>query len=359
MASMSLRRGHPSGGQTGRSTAERVPPVVEKGGGSPPDILTPPRVRFQAPAPGPMIPGPSGGSAWPGALHARNLLSARSKPATHRRRMSPSRHRVTRAVTRRVAESALSIGPVVASARRSTPGTPDFATVSVSSGPSRGQQGLQLGAEADPPRRLRLLPGLLPAPGDDRVLVEPDVRPAEPEDLAAAHPRVGRDRAEEMRVILRRLGPHQGQEPADLLGRRVRALPEVGRLPVPEPAPGRDRLDRVDRSEGPLVGFPLDRRRARGRRGGPVTLGDRPLEQLDEGESLLGDDVRRPRREPALEVSLQVAVGDPVARRVGPRPEGPGEVADVDPLRRDVGVGELLVDEGADGGGRPARASPR
>ena len=46
----------------------------------------------------------------------RNLLSARSRPATHhRRRLSPSRQRVTRRVTR----SADSIGLVVASVRRS------------------------------------------------------------------------------------------------------------------------------------------------------------------------------------------------------------------------------------------------
>ena len=38
-------------------------------------------------------------------LRRQNLLSARSRPATHQRsRMSPSRQRVTREVTRRVTE---------------------------------------------------------------------------------------------------------------------------------------------------------------------------------------------------------------------------------------------------------------
>ena len=71
-------------------------------------------------------------------LTRRNWLSARNSPATHhRRRMSPSRQRVTRAVTRRVTLSADSIGLVVASVRRSAPGTPSRTTVSVSSNPSR------------------------------------------------------------------------------------------------------------------------------------------------------------------------------------------------------------------------------
>jgi hypothetical protein len=49
----------------------------------------------------------------------RNLLSARSRPAAHQRRlMSPFLERVTRAVTRRVTLSAGSIGLVVASGRR-------------------------------------------------------------------------------------------------------------------------------------------------------------------------------------------------------------------------------------------------
>ena len=62
-------------------------------------------------------------------LTRRNLLSARKRPATHhRRRISPSRQRVTRAVTRRVTLSADSIGLVVASVRRTTPGTPGRTT---------------------------------------------------------------------------------------------------------------------------------------------------------------------------------------------------------------------------------------
>ena len=57
-------------------------------------------------------------------LTRRNLLSARNRPAMHhRRRISPSRQRVTRAVTRRVTESADSIGLVVpASAATPPPG---------------------------------------------------------------------------------------------------------------------------------------------------------------------------------------------------------------------------------------------
>ena len=45
-------------------------------------------------------------------LTRRNLLSARRRPATHHRhhRISPSRQRVTRAVTRRVTERADSLG---------------------------------------------------------------------------------------------------------------------------------------------------------------------------------------------------------------------------------------------------------
>lgn len=68
----------------------------------------------------------------------RNPASARTRPAAHhRRRMSPSRHRVTREVTRRVTLNADSIELVVASVRRSTPDTPSHSTVSVYSRPSR------------------------------------------------------------------------------------------------------------------------------------------------------------------------------------------------------------------------------
>ena len=71
-------------------------------------------------------------------LTRRNWRSARSRPATHhRRRISPSRRRVTRAVTRRVTESADSLGLVVASVRRSAPARPSRTTVSVSSNRSR------------------------------------------------------------------------------------------------------------------------------------------------------------------------------------------------------------------------------
>ena len=71
-------------------------------------------------------------------LTRRNLLSARSRPATHhRRRISPSRQRVTRAVTRRVTERADSMGLVVAKVRRNAPARPSRTTVSVSSNPSR------------------------------------------------------------------------------------------------------------------------------------------------------------------------------------------------------------------------------
>src|SRR5262249_22500258 len=73
---------------------------------------------------------------WP--FTRRNLASARSSPATHeRRRMSPSRHRVTPAVTRGVTLRPDSIGLVVARARRNALGTPSRTTVSVSSRPSR------------------------------------------------------------------------------------------------------------------------------------------------------------------------------------------------------------------------------
>ena len=78
----------------------------------------------------------NGNARWP--LIRRNLLSARSRPATHhRRRMSPSRQRVTRAVTRRVTDSADSMGLVVANVRRNAPARPSRTTVSVSSSPSR------------------------------------------------------------------------------------------------------------------------------------------------------------------------------------------------------------------------------
>src|SRR3954470_7505912 len=59
-------------------------------------------------------------------LTRRNLPSARNRPATHhRRRMSPSRQRVTRAVTRRVRPSANSIGLVIANVRWHQAGGPD------------------------------------------------------------------------------------------------------------------------------------------------------------------------------------------------------------------------------------------
>ncbi len=51
--------------------------------------------------------------------------------------MSPSRHRVTRAVTRRVTDNALSIGLVVARVRRNAPEMPSRTTVSASSRPPR------------------------------------------------------------------------------------------------------------------------------------------------------------------------------------------------------------------------------
>lgn len=73
---------------------------------------------------------------WP--FSRRNLPSARSRPATHqRRRMSPSRQRVTREVTRRATDSADSIGLVEQSVRLKGPSRPNRSTVSVSSRPSR------------------------------------------------------------------------------------------------------------------------------------------------------------------------------------------------------------------------------
>ncbi len=73
---------------------------------------------------------------WP--LTRRNLPLARSRPATYQHcRISPSRHRITRAVTRRVALKADSIGLVVAGVRRRAAGTLNRTTVSVSSWPSR------------------------------------------------------------------------------------------------------------------------------------------------------------------------------------------------------------------------------
>ncbi len=70
-------------------------------------------------------------------LTRRNLLLARNRPAAHHRRISPSRHRVTRAVTRRVTERADSMGLVVANVRRNAPARPSRTTASVSSNPSR------------------------------------------------------------------------------------------------------------------------------------------------------------------------------------------------------------------------------
>lgn len=69
----------------------------------------------------------------------RHLLSARSGHATHhRRRMSPSRQRVTREVTRRAADSSAdSIGLVEHNVRLKVPVRPSRSTVSVSSSPSR------------------------------------------------------------------------------------------------------------------------------------------------------------------------------------------------------------------------------
>jgi hypothetical protein len=69
----------------------------------------------------------------------RNLASARRSPATHqRRRMSPSRHRVSRAVTRRVTLSTLSIGLVVTRVRRNAPRTPSRTTSASPPGPPVG-----------------------------------------------------------------------------------------------------------------------------------------------------------------------------------------------------------------------------
>ncbi len=66
------------------------------------------------------------------------LALGASRPAVHhRRRISPSRHRVTRAVTRRVTERADSMGLVVANVRRNAPARPSRTTASVSSNPSR------------------------------------------------------------------------------------------------------------------------------------------------------------------------------------------------------------------------------
>src|SRR5262245_45322493 len=67
--------------------------------------------------------------------------------------MSPSRQRVTRAVTRRVTLSADSIGLVVASVRRSAPGTPSRTTVSVSARPSRRLDAASGLIRVQPPRR--------------------------------------------------------------------------------------------------------------------------------------------------------------------------------------------------------------
>jgi hypothetical protein len=72
---------------------------------------------------------------WP--FSRRNVLSDRSRPATHHRfRMSSSRHCVTRAVTRHVTLNGDSIGMVVARLRRSAPGTANLITVRVSFNPS-------------------------------------------------------------------------------------------------------------------------------------------------------------------------------------------------------------------------------
>ena len=71
-------------------------------------------------------------------LDPAELALARRRPAAHhRRRISPSRHRVTRAVTRRVTERADSMGLVVANVRRNAPTRPSRTTVSVSSSLSR------------------------------------------------------------------------------------------------------------------------------------------------------------------------------------------------------------------------------
>jgi hypothetical protein len=67
-------------------------------------------------------------------LTQRNFDSARSRPAAQQRfRISPSRHQVTRAVTRLVTLKADSIGLVVAKVCRSDFDTPNRTTVSVSS----------------------------------------------------------------------------------------------------------------------------------------------------------------------------------------------------------------------------------
>jgi hypothetical protein len=79
-------------------------------------------------------------------LEAAEFALGSEQPATHKRiRISQLRHRVTRAVTRRVTLSADSIGLVVARLRRSAPGRPSRITVNVSSRPSR-----RLAAPAQP-----------------------------------------------------------------------------------------------------------------------------------------------------------------------------------------------------------------
>jgi len=82
-------------------------------------------------------------------LTRRNLLSARRRPATHhRRRISPSRQRVTRAVTRRVTERADSMGLI-----------------------GRGQRPTQRPRQAQPDHRQRLLQSFPQA--RNRIRVDP------------------------------------------------------------------------------------------------------------------------------------------------------------------------------------------
>ena len=87
------------------------PDAMERGGCADHSHATPRPVPV-----GPVRADPSGAFSGAGMARCpstrRNLPSARDDPATHhRRRMSPSRQRVTRAVTRRVTLGADSIGP--------------------------------------------------------------------------------------------------------------------------------------------------------------------------------------------------------------------------------------------------------
>ena len=110
-------------------------------------------------------------------LTRRNRLSARSRPATHhRRRISPSRQRLTRAVTRRVTARADSMGWVVASVRRNarSPGAGDLPAAAGVRGAGRGPPG-----GPDPPRHQAGQPLRRPARGAVRLREAAGLRPGQ------------------------------------------------------------------------------------------------------------------------------------------------------------------------------------